>query len=747
MKLFWILAFWLALANASRSETIFVQSEDKNDFSRLSFVFPNPASWRLEQTANGYDIIFSKMSDEIDVSEIFENMSRRRIQTVSVLDNSSRIRIELACECEAQAYEYRPGFLTVKIIGEGAEIVGDNQPQQSPSAMPIFGDAFTRQDQPRVGVFASHQPETKEPIAAAQIREEDKRISDIRGQVLRQLSKAASQGLLETKLLPERTEIVKIQGTPPIQVVESEPVEDVSSHVNIHVETSVDRERSQSQVSQNLTDQGATCWRDDVLDISTWGDSNAIFDRIALERGKITLEFDRVDQKALTRFIQANLYAGFGAEATAAHRAFDAIPSTPKILARLAEIMDDNTYSKNKTFDDQIGCDGRSALWAALSLDTLATAAFINRSAVIQSFAELPSHLRKLLGPRLAKKFVDIGDVKTARTLRNAIVRTNGDPTPEMKLLEAQLNHERGLESESTTLLEEVIAEDGAFSITALIARLEGLTRRRQDIDSELLLTAQAMVFEQRETNQGAALQALIIVAQGQKSMFPQAVHSLNELELSSHTTLSQKAQMWGTLLQEATENASAEDFIQLVYATQKQLSGFPISSQTRLLAAKRLISEGIPSLAKEMIQLKGKPSPEEALIFAEAAIAEGDPEKAILLIENQQKEPAIRLRAQAYLLLGQAQKAIDEYAALLDQRKVDELLWEMGDWQEITLVGAGIEKVAAQLMQTDLDDKDDIPNGLIARAQASLENSKKTQIAMTELMEKYGPVKEELLQ
>ncbi len=743
MKLFWILAFWLALANASRSETVVVQSEDKNDFSRLSFVLPNPAPWQLEKTANGYDIIFSKMNDEIDVSEIFKNMSRRRIQTVSALDNGSRIRIELACECEAQAYEYRPGFLTVKIIGEGAEIAGDNLPQQSPPAMPFFGDAFARQDLPRVGVFASHQPETKEPIAAAQIREQDKRISDIRGQVLRQLSKAASQGLLETKMLPERTEIVKIQGTSPIKVEESEPVEDVSSHVNIHVETSVDRERSQTPVSQNLTDQGATCLRDDVLDISTWGDSDAIFDRIALERGKITLEFDQVDQKALTRFIQANLYAGFGAEAIAAYRAFDAIPSTPKILARLAEIMDDNTYSENKIFDDQIGCDGRSALWAALSINTLATAPFINRPAVIQSFAELPSHLRKLLGPRLAKKFVDIGDIRTARTLRNAIVRTNGEPTSEMKLLEAQLNHERGLERESTTLLEEVIAEDGTFSITALIARLDDLTRRRQDIDSELLLTAQAMVFEQRETDQGAALQALIIVAQGQKNMFPQAVHSLNELELSSHTTLSQKAKMWGSLLQEATEYASADDFIQLVYATQKQLSDFPISSQTRLLAAKRLISEGIPSLAKEMIQLKGQPSAEEALILAEIAIAEGDPEKAILLIENQQKEPAIRLRAQAYRLLGQVQKAIDEYSELLDQRKVDELLWEIGDWQKIALVGGGIEKVAAQLMQTDLSDQNDMPNGLIARAQASLENSKKTQIAMTELMEKYGLVRE----
>ncbi|MDX1730616.1 MAG: CBS domain-containing protein, partial [Aurantimonas coralicida] len=73
----------------------------------------------------------------------------------------------------------------------------------------------------------------------------------------------------------------------------------------------------------------------------------------------------------------------------------------------LAEIMDRGLASAPEALIPQMSCDGVAALWAALAQPSFHRGMQINTGAVLRTFAALPPHLRRHLGPDLLAETVD----------------------------------------------------------------------------------------------------------------------------------------------------------------------------------------------------------------------------------------------------------------------------------------------------------------------------------------------------
>ncbi len=261
----------------------------------------------------------------------------------------------------------------------------------------------------------------------------------MQSEMLRQIGRAAAQGLLEANL-PEPFHEPMPTGlgesmVEPSETHQEEPA--AQAHINIHIENSVDREFARLLPKGTSPEDGKVCIGSDLVNVVEWGDEDTVWEQISRQRRKLSGEFDKANPVAAEALAKAYIYAGFGAEALQIIDSFDFDPETALILKDLALIIDGLSPRQNGVLRGQTACDTEVALWAVLALSKLSKGTDVNRPRVIATFSELPLHLRRYLGPKLAEMFLEIGDIETATAIRNAIARAPGDAGDEFRLMEA----------------------------------------------------------------------------------------------------------------------------------------------------------------------------------------------------------------------------------------------------------------------------------------------------------------------
>ena len=767
MRIIFVLVF-LCIPMMGFAQRVTVRSGEHADFSRLAFEFPDTVEWEMGRVDKGYEIRLNGVEAEIDISEVFKRIPHDRIKSLAVSDNNTRVTLILGCECYADAFEFRPGLLVVDVkdgepsvtsrfevsFHSGELIAEQKEGVVEPEKTVIKPEASTGDDR-LVSLpfnFPKSQTATKTRIgifgvgAAERKQEPTQQVVEMQSEILQQIGRAASQGLLDANI------------TYPAQAVPSNPetAEDIvqkpqvpiaKPHINIHIESSIDREFLKFINQGLMTENGTKCLPGKLFNIEEWGDEEAVFTKISEHRSKVAGEFDKIDAGAVRQLVEAYIYAGFGVEALSVLSDFDVKLKNEKILTEMAQIVDGITPNQQSELIGQIGCDTAAALWAALSEPTLSKQLPINGVAIRGAFSGLPIHLRRLLGPRLAQKFLDIGDIDTARALRNAIARAPGDAGSEFHLLDAQLDIERGQKASAEHTLEEIIINDKEIAPRALVKLLEVRLHNRERIDPQVLETANSYVFEQRNSKSSADLKRLIALSYAQSGDFTKALDALNQMEQYEQIGSQKKAITWGLVVENLAMDASETTLLKFVYSAQDELASQGISREVRRKLAKRLLKEGWPVEAEMVLAAPSSPTTDDQVILAQAEFFNGHAESVLRSLENVAGDEAGKLRALAYEKLGKYFEAAQEYKMLNDGDNQKSATWRAADWMQLAEIGSKTDREVAKVMlqpSQAVDIEADARIGTLAFGSSLLLKSEEERQLIQRLLEEYPILEKE---
>ncbi|WP_456388553.1 hypothetical protein [Profundibacter sp.] len=753
-----ILIFIPAMGMAQR---VIVRSGEHTDFSRLAFEFSDTVEWEMGRVEAGYEIRIHGVGSEIDISKVYQRITHERIKNLTVSADNSRIMLDLGCDCHADAFEFRPGLLVVD-VKEGLP------PVPSRFEADFNSGELSESQKSNTAVIeqvTQNAPESlrEKPVAALPLRlpiehvpanlyseqfggnsdvepEAPTNVVEMQSEILRQISRAASQGLLNANV-PH-----------PIQAKSNdhkagEISEDLTAlpspkpHINIHIENSIDREFASLAERIEMTGTGSKCLPDALFNISEWGDEGSILAKISEQRSIVSGEFDTPDKEAVLGLVKAYIYAGFGAEALSVLSLFDLGLEGNDTLVAMAQVVDDGTSGYHVKFTDQIGCDTASALWAALYVPTLSKQASINKASILGNFSQLPAHLRKLLGPGLAQKFLNIGDLDTARALRNAIARSPGDAGSEYILLNAKLDRVRGLTETVERTLEDIIVTDSSAAPRALIELLEIKLQKREQVEPQIFATAESYIFEQQGTKVAAELQRLIVLILGQSGDFNKALHALYELETYESLEIQTIAATWESVVENLAMNASEASLLKFVFSAKDQLIHQHISRMVRRKLALRLLEGGWPVQAEMVLAAPQSPTTDDQVILARVEIQIGKAENVLERLENVAGDEAAKLRAMAYEGSEMYLDAAQEYGVLEDDEKQVIAVWRAEDWSQLAIIGSKADRAAANLMLSKNligGEPTTTISGTIAHDSSLLIKSEAARDSIEQLLEEY---------
>ncbi len=723
------------------AQSVVVRSGEHGDFSRLAFSFSTPVEWKMGRVSGGYEIRLQGNDEAIDVSGVYRRISRGRIKDISVSQDNSRIALSVDCVCHADAFEFRPGLLVVDIKDGLPE---DNSPFETAFSTDETGAVASGETTQDDVIMTEDMVETDNKVDPKSVPlpppdhpvsiggglglksdlnpEKSARITAMQSEMLRQIGRAAAQGLLEANLpIP----IHNPQTAPPPEtpeVVTETPA--AQAHINIHIENSVDREIARLLPKGTVAGTGDACIGDDVVNVLEWGGKGALWDQISEQRRKLSGEFDRTNPEAAKALAKAYIYAGFGVEALRVIDGFGVDPEMAGILKAMARIVDGMAPQQNGVLHGQSGCDSDIALWAVLSLPALSKGMEINRPKVISGFSALPLHLRRHLGPQLAAKFLIIEDIETASAIRNAIARAPGDAGAEFRLMEARFEQERGHHDAAEQALEEIATDNSAVALEALIGLLETKAERKSDVSKDMLITAESYLFEQKTNEAGARLLRSIALIRAQSGDLGLALENLRAIKTNSFFDDNAERQIWEGVL-EVADDATDEAFLKFIFAARKEIEKQSVSRTVHQKIAEKLLDLGFSRMAQDMLDPPVPPADVDKLIMAKAALLNGEAQQVIKLLKHVSGEEAARLRAQAFGLLGNHDLAAGEYAAISDQDGHKAAVWRAGDWSRLQEIGTEPEKTLARSMISEPPaPEQQLPEEMLARDAFLIEES-----------------------
>lgn len=114
-----------SLSYPAHAQTI--RSGEHGKFTRLAFQTPTEVTWGITQESNSVSIEFTPMPQEFDLSNIFERISRDRIEYVE--SSSSTLDIFLSCNCDIAVKQLPSGYVIIDV----APVSGSNELINAPA--------------------------------------------------------------------------------------------------------------------------------------------------------------------------------------------------------------------------------------------------------------------------------------------------------------------------------------------------------------------------------------------------------------------------------------------------------------------------------------------------------------------------------------------------------------------------------------------------------------------------------------
>lgn len=718
-------------AGSAAAETYRLRSGEHADFSRLVLDdLPKGAAWTLGRAGEDYDLHLALDEADFDIAQVYRLIPKTRLLGLEDA-GSSTLRLRVAADHHATAFETDGGALVIDVrpgpppAGSPFEQpVAPAVPARTTSVPPRPGAGYrpATEPPPRLDLFwpggtrdTSQQPPALPPLAPLAPGLPDPRVVQAEADLMMQLGRAAAQGLVEIEGSP----MAELAPAPPAAPVspgspapEPEPPLDgghaspreagspappaPAGHLAIHAETSIDRAMADEVEMPGVTSDGESCLPDVSVDLANWGDDRAFSEQLADAQVTLLGEFDQPDPAAVERLVKLYLHHGFGAEARATAAAFGLSAEDSVLLLTLAQILDEGHARAPGPLAGMVDCDAAVALWAVLAEARIAPGVTVNHGAVLRAFSALPLHLRRVLGPGLAERFIDIGAPESARAIRDAILRATGEHGPALQMIDARLDLEKGDTAGAEETLAAVVDGDGPLGPEALILLIDSHLDEGRPVPSPLTEDAGALAFEHREAPSGPALARVHLLGLASVGNFAAAGDEL--ARAGPRWDAEQRREVARELLAMLARWPDDAVFLARYLADRDLFDRADPGVGMRLDVAQRLLENGFAGEARQALGSGARATEAGRLIAARAALLDRDAAQALALLAGMVGAEPAALQAEAHGLAGNHSAAAEAYRrAGLSERAAAEL-WRAGDWDAVRSNGTAPQQAVLAL-------------------------------------------------
>jgi hypothetical protein len=506
----------------------------------------------------------------------------------------------------------------------------------------------------------------------------------------------------------------------------------LEDHLALLSETSIDRDSPFATRLQPLTENGLECLPDSSFDVTSWLGEGAPSERIASLRTGLVGEFDAPEETPVVDLARLYVALGFGAEAEQLLVEMKVRPRKSDLLRDMAHIVDERPVRPDSPLMQMTSCDSAAALWSVLARPALSRSDEINLPALLRSFSALPLDSRRLLGPRLADKLMSVGAEDAAYSVRGAITRATGDHGAGVQLMDAKFDLAAGEGHKAAEVLTPLIAENSPESPQALILYVEAQMEAGKPVETKTVDSLAALAYEHRKAEDAQDLNRAYILAAGSAGQFDRALKAYDgwkkhadgreQLEVGRAMAgfLAEAAKTsgleaafaalgsWGPELPVDLRRAALRgtirtmadlpddaEFLRNAFARKDLISSANLDWPLRADLARRMLSLGFGTQAREMAGLEAMDHEDGRIILGKAALAEHDPATALSEIAGIETSEAAAIRGQALALLGDHTGAKEAYAAAGDQAASVAEAWRSGDWSTVAEKGTDAQRAA----------------------------------------------------
>ncbi len=739
-------------------------------FTRLTLNLPSRIEWTLETWEDGAEIYFDSQSLSVDLSYAFNRIQRERLKDVSWNNNQSTLKLSFDCACEVKGFWHENSLLVFDIIDnpdlEKADIDpseqedadtdspqqegADTDPSGQEKAVPVAEETKSTVTIPlptrsrsadllAAKLAPKAEPKDEEPAGGEASPEA---LAVARDRLLKQFSRAASQGLLTPrKMLPETVVKPQMDAQNAQEQVEEPPapIEDLPPQINLKAESSIDHDFIESLpgASQNASTQG--CVPDHQIDVASWGNDAPFGEQISSLRLRLTGEFDELDPDVAQELVRRYLYFGFGVEARDILSMLPGRTYENEILSLLAEIAENGYVEDNELLANQLDCDSPAALWSALSYQELPRHLPLDSDAVLRAFNGLPAHLRTYFGPILSRRFLDAGKLDVAETLLRILERPEDPPTPEMNMAKADAEKAAGAEEIAEEHLEDVVNSNSLSSAEALITLIEDRVKRGDPVSFEQAQLAGAYAFENQNEDIAPALNAAHIRALAASQAFDLAFQTYQES--NSILDEGQASLVFSDMMRLLNKNADEITYLHHSMGLEPQTIAAldPMVANT---SAQRLLNLGFPDAASKFVEQDISKQPvaarERQLLRAQIALAQQKPRQAIVDLLDLDGPDVNLLRAYALSAVGDHASAYHLFNSADQSDKAREAAWLEGDWANAVEPDVPAYEAFAQIRasQGTTGADNELPETTLARNRSLLTASESTRETLAALLE-----------
>ncbi len=669
-----ILALWLAGPVAAQA--VRVTSGEHDGFTRLVLQFPADADWQLGRVADGYELRVAGVAPVYDLSRAFDLIGRERIASLHADPGNGALQVGVACACHALPFALRPDVVVIDLRDgeapqgwsferglDGAAFAPLQGSQEPPARQPIGQAPWDWRD-----LALGNRWSGKTPIPVTEVSEPPQQmqrpsIPVLEAALAEAFARAATQGLVD-----------------PVGKMPRPSGEDLPDPAMAHIAFgNVIAARPASQDAAPLSAEGVQCPGEARLAVQDWGDDRPIREQMADATASLSGEFDRTQPESLIRAVKFQLFLGFGAEARALMRAFDAKLDDAPLWESLSRVVDGGTDAAGP-LAGMAGCDDPAALWATLADPALPVAA-VNAKALLRSFSALPPHLRLQIGPVLAERFMAAGDATTAQALSDAILRpAASDDDRRARLMQVRLALEGNDRDAADRLLAPLLADPGPFQAQVLASQMDLAALTGAPV-TQATVTAIEAILREVDGDSAPSLYRALALARALSGDF--------ETALAVKTEAATQGDLWRLLAGVGTDQALLANALGV---DETLRAGVPVATRRKL--AERLLGLGFADAARDWI---GEDDP---LLLARAALLSGQPDEVLRLLGAADGEAARKIKAEALLQID-ASAAVRAFADLGEAEQSQRAARLAHAWPELLSDGDETWRKLAQTLST----------------------------------------------
>lgn len=761
----------LCAATGAMAETVDVRSGEHAAFSRLVLRFDQVPEVTAGRVAGGFELRAPSEDRDFDLTRVFEMIPRDRVLEAEDRGGGT-LFIASDCDCHLEVFPLDRTYLVVDVKdgpapdalaafnqsfepaaepevmadAPGLPVISDSAMGPRRSALPTVFGTNVLQDLGIDPLGPSDSADVSQDMAmedegAPAPEDETSTVSELEEALLAQISRAATQGLLEADLpdVEESLEGPEIEATPapPPDAIVNVPVKTEPEPENhFAVETSIDRARTETKVTSNVTNDGVSCIPPKYFSINDWGTPPDAGADIGSFRADLVTAYDTSDSDGATALVRHYIYITFGAEAKALIAFYKDRIDRTDVLSMMADVMDHGQSEQALEYVEQMTCGGPAALWATLAQPQLYAYQTINTDAVTFEFLQLPVHLRNALGPRLVEKFIGMGDQATAATLKSAIDRVRGEPTENLGMMDATYALSEG-ETDSASEAYDTVIEEGDIRVPeALMERAKLALEGDEPVTEDLISLLQSVAYENRGTAREADLRALAVKGIASTNDLTRTLGRYDEFVEDFGAEDTYVPRLREAALDVFMREASDQFFLTETLARMDDALELPLEKRRDM--ARRALDLAVPELAKSVLASAGIPDETDRLLLAEALLQQRRADVALGYLAGLNDESALLLRAEAFEQMADHAAAAEVYGQLgLPEDQLSEA-WRGGQWDAVADSGEGVTRDASELMLLGPADALAEAETPLAESSALIENARKSRETLESLLRAF---------